>query len=306
MSPRKKFVATVSFLIAFISSAHSMQSIGEERQPIIHIVTFGRTCSTLLMRAIQAQGDYQKANGGKETIIYNEPGAAAYAHKHTPEICDEWLKPDAIHDNKLLAQHILEHSRKNPVCVKGTGGPAKDFLSENPDYVNQSNVFFIFLIRDPGDVISSLYRATRKFVDDSKLWINPNDVKETHQLVAKTRKNIKILFTQDLLANPAQHMRQIMEFAGLKFSKAAMQWPSLGRDFDGKVWHDCKKKDKIDIFHSSARDSTHFKQTNKYNKKAGGIPTFAEAEEQYRPTMIQAYNEFKASYDYFVASASST
>ena len=273
--------------------------IENRKKPILHIITSGRTGSVVLMRAIEAQGDYSQSQGGERIEIFNEPGAPAQALITVPELYDEWFLPTSQNDNKIIAKGIVNISKKRAVCIKDNGDPAKLFLEQNPEFVKRDNVNFVFLIREPGDVISSFYRAHGKFEADQIQWINLKSVMEIHELVSKHTDNIKIVFTHNLIARPSQTMQEIMGFGGLPFSEAAMKWESHGEKFDGKSWNDPKHEDKIKAMHKDAACSTCFKQMHAYEKNADGTPTFSEAGPQYRGTMHAAYKQFLVAYKYF-------
>lgn len=270
----------------------------ENIKPIVHIVSTGRSGSTLLFLALQRQLEH----AGKPSSLYNEPGITAFAKKHeTKEFYEDWYYANAPFDNIEIAKGIVSDSAKNYVCVKGVSDPCKEFLQQNVWYAKLPNVHFVFLIRKPADLLLSLYRIYPEMRYEDKQWVSLDGVQQAFEIAGKVNTNIHILFFEDLVKHPRNIINSLCERVGYPFSERALTWQALGDNFWGENWHEKKIEKRFEQFHGTLRKCTGFKKPTQYKHDACGQTVFSDVIDDQKRLMLRKINkEFLPAYNFFL------
>ena len=266
---------------------------------IVYLISPPRSLSVAFLRMMQARGDF---------TIMHEPSNLAFnlqfAHKDTVK---EWYQDTTLQTTALVQQTVLHAAQTRPVFVKEMSFAFKNFLKDFPELMQDPDIHFVFLIRNPHHSVISFYKKQTSTIVDDKLsfLIGYQACYELYQEICTHARNKPlILRTEDLYTNPRATIEQFCAHVGIEFFEHALSWENLGEDFTGAAWHETKKEQQTHHWHDAAIISTHFTTPATYTVDADGKPTFAEIHnEQHLRLCKQAYEDNMVYYQLMLALA---
>ena len=245
---------------------------------IVYLISTPRSLSTLFLRAMHARGDFSIFNEPSIPVWYG-PDQAWYGTLNGIKM-DQWCRPGVPRTSREVVDRLLAEAEVRPVFVKEMSYMVKNLLKEDGRFLNDSNIVFAILMRNPHHSIISFYKKWGGIVEGFEKIIGCQECYELYQEI-KQRMGIapSIVITEDLYMKPAEAMRVFCEKVNIPFFPEALQWQSLGKEFDGvEEWHEAKIYERTHYWHGDAIMSTGFSMPRQYEVDAQGNPTFIEIE----------------------------
>ena len=116
---------------------------------IVYLISPPRSLSTAFLRMIQTRGDF---------LILHEPTMAAYCNVFSKEFGEKTYKKDAPKTFQEVEEKILKAADNCPVFVKEMSVSSREFFSDQPHFIENVHVRFVFLIRNPHGMMISHYK----------------------------------------------------------------------------------------------------------------------------------------------------
>lgn len=250
--------------------------------PIVYFISPPRSLSVAFLRMIHARKDF---------TIFHEPSQWAWNKFNHYELTQSWFKKDIPQNFEQVKQEIFDAAQQTAVFVKEMSFAVEEFLLKDQELITKSNVYFVFLLRNPHDVTISFYRKTTKMFDGFSETIGYKACYNIFEHINHHAINKPIiLFTEDLYSNPEATVKKFCDHIGIPFKEESMHWENLGTDFTGTEWHEIKHSQFTHHWHGEAIYSTKFGKPATYKIDAQGHPTFEEIQNiQDREHCIRAY-----------------
>lgn len=209
-----------------------------------------RNISTALMRSWEARGD---------TYVVDEPFYAHYLeqtgadHPAADEIVEvyetdweiiaEWLTGPVPEGKRIFYQKHMAHH-----LLEGMEGDWLDALRH------------AFLIRDPGEMLTSLIRVTPSpSVEDTGL---PQQERLFERVRERTARIPPVIDARDVLENPSGILSRLCTALRVGYDESMLSWQSGLRETDG-IW--------ADHWYGSVAESTGFRP---YESKSEEVPGY--------------------------------
>lgn len=283
LTPRYTFALFI-FLLSFI------QPIGANQGKIVYLISTSRSCSTVCMRMMEATGEF---------VVMNEPGIYPFinSNKGDRELTDGWLDIfqgplDETFDE--MKRHIIKLASESNVFVKEISFFVEDFLLHDDEFVSNPDIQFVFLIRNPHNLIISFYKKFLEIVPKFSYYVGCRSSYNIYQSIKnKTKHPIIILSAEDLCNHPKETAEQFFSDLSIPFQDKCLQWSDLGDDFTGVAeWNEVKIREKLHRWHDHAIHSTSFEPITENQVDAEGKPTFEEiTNPSHRLDCIKMYEE---------------
>lgn len=293
------FFLLLSSLFAWSLSAHEEQppeqAAVQQAHPITYIVA--TPCSGLIetLRMMHQRGDMN---------VMHIPGNLAYCHVHNYlNIVQGWYRDDAPTSYAQAAAEIESMAQKGPVVVGENTHTAMEFLADNPDFANNPNVQYVFLIGDPHEITISYYDKKKDYFDQmpEEQIARSIGYKELHAFIASLRENGKRVFiceTKSLYERPDTTIKALCTYLHILYKPEALHWSDLSANFKTFPFWTIENTNCSLEWHSDAIRSTEFTPSQTYKVDAEGNPTFEEIENEKHHTICEkAYEENKVYYD---------
>lgn len=217
--------------------------------PIIYIVSPPRCRSTILFRALQAQGLFE---------AFHEPSQAVFDKEFCGEYTVDWFKDNAFQSYDEIKETIIDKGKIGPVLVKEVSFACSNINGclNDVEYLSNPNIHFIFLIREPLEVVTSLYkRIETEFLDDFSTYTGYAQLECIYRLTKQHNPNRIRFIRNEEFSHPYKLLKSILKPHGLHHNIKTV-WPSLGPDFDGNSWHEQKVPKMMQYWHGVAINST--------------------------------------------------
>jgi hypothetical protein len=255
---------------------------------VVYLVSPPRSLSVAFLRMMEARKDFK---------VMNEPSQWAYNKINNPELTKSWFFKDAPQTFDEVKQKIFSFSKESNVFAKEMSFAVKDFILNDKELVENKNVYFVFLIRNPHHSVISWYKKQLEIASDIALFSSLIGFKQTYEIF----KNIKnrsanrplIMLTEDLYNEPNKTVQMFCKYIGIPFKEEAMNWKDLGEDFTGiKEWNEIKPKKFAHHWHLDAIKSTKFSIPTQYAIDKNCKPTFEEISNlEHRECCKKVYEE---------------
>lgn len=259
---------------------------------ILILISPPRSLSVAFTRMIQARDDF---------IIFHEPSQRAYDDKYYADYTKDWWRSDSYKTFDEVKKAILDASHLKNVFVKEMSFVVQEYYYDQSfieTFIKQSNVIFIFLIRQPHAVINSFYKKCSEVgeVDKTIGFEDLIGYKYTYNLYQFIKENSVnkpiIIKTEDLYNYPEKTLKDFCEKTDIFFIEKSLKWDNLGENFTGEEqWHEIKRKEITHHWHSDAIYSSGFSKPHEYKVNINGIPTFEEIPEKDRELCFKVYKE---------------
>lgn len=286
------FKALITGINLFISLCIIGSTVSASHKIIIQ-VSPPRCLSTASLRMWQSRGDF---------TVMNEPFIAAWVSQNVSDkvLTSSWWRSDAPLSYLEVEQKIVDLAKNGPVFVKEESFVIFDFLKQNPEFLYNPDVHFIFLIRNPHHAIISFYKGNQKIIERFSYLVGYQPCYETLNMVLQASTNTPIILcAEDLYNYPYVTAQELCKKLEISFTENMLQWQDLGASFTGvNEWHELKNPDLTHHWHGAAINSSGFHQPTLYDVDKDNNPTFSEiANEEDRQACISAYYTNKLYYD---------
>ncbi|MBS0648939.1 MAG: hypothetical protein JSS10_06935 [Verrucomicrobia bacterium] len=275
---KKKFPLGAFLLLAF-----STLFAADPTHKIVYMISPPRSLSVAFTRMIQARGDF---------TIFHEPSQYAYDLINYPELTASWFKKEAIRTFAEVKSALLKAAEQRQVFAKEISFAVEGFLLNDLEFVQNPNVYFVFLMRNPHPTAVSFYNKLQTWPEEWNFLLGYKAQYEIFQFVKRNAANKPILFfTEDLYNDPEKTVKAFCSRLEIPFVPESMQWQALSTEFNGeKEWHELKIPHHTHHWHGEAINSKGFSKPRSYEVDAQGRPTFSEVKnEKDRATLSQAY-----------------
>lgn len=254
---------------------------------IIYLISTPRSCSTVCLRMMEASGEF---------LVMNEPAIYPFikSSKADSDLTKGWFHKSSYQTFDEMKQHILKLATNSNVFVKEISFFVEDFLLHDNEFVSNPNIQFIFLIRNPHNLIISYYKKYLEIVPNFSHYIGSRSSYNIYQGIKNKAKNpIIILFAEDLCNHPKETAQKLFSSISIPFHDKCLKWQDLGEDFSGiSEWGEIKVQEKLYHWHDRAIRSICFEPITENRINAQGQPTFEEiSNESDRLECIKMYEE---------------
>jgi hypothetical protein len=270
-------------------------------QKIVYFISPPRSMSVAFTRMMEARGDF---------TIFHEPSQYAYDKIYYPELTAAWFREGALPTFDEVKKALLAKAEQKQVFAKEMSFAVEDFLLNDLEFVQNPNVHFVFLIRDPHPTAISFYNKLGVWPEEWNFLLGYKAEYEIFQFVKKNAVNKPfIIFTEDLYQDPEKTIQAFCNRLEIPFISESLHWEALSRDFTGeKEWHELKVPHHTHHWHGEAISSSGFGKPRSYEVDGQGNPTFNEIKnEMHRSTIRQSYfmhlpyyEKLKAERDFFL------
>lgn len=264
----------INLVVAIYALLQGIALFGQENKIVI-LIAPPRSLSTAFLRMMEARKDF---------VIMNEPSQYAWhlseGRKYVLDGFEENERPPISYEE--VKAEIFKRAEHSNVFAKEMGLAVCNFLLNDKELVNNPNVYFVFLIRDPHATILSNYKKIgsleRLYCPFSTLvgyaacytlfdHFAKNGVRRPH-----------VLRAEDLYDNAEPTVSRLCDYLEIEHKPEALHWESKGKEFTGKEeWNEFKDRSGTQTWHDVALQSTGFvKAAHTYAVNENGLPTFAE------------------------------
>lgn len=230
---------------------------------IVYLISPPRSLSTAFLRCIEARGDFS---------IFHEPSLGlSYKGFEKQE------RPPHALSYESLKNALLSAAENSHVFVKEVAFSLTTQFLNDFEWMQKSNVYFFFLIRDPHAALLSYHKKMpisplcRKYEIAYESAYNSFE-----ELKAHAKNPPLILFSEDFAANPKETFRLICDYVGIDFKEDAFSWNPHTEEFAGESWHECKHKKSFNFWHDAALKSSSIQPITSYEVDENNLPTFNE------------------------------
>lgn len=255
----------------FIFLMFFAQSVEADQGKIVYLISTPRSCSTVCLRMMEASGEF---------LVMNEPAIYPFIKNSQADadLTQGWFHSSTYETFDGMKQHIFELATASNVFVKEISFFVEDFLLNDDEFISNPNIQFIFLIRNPHNLIISYYKKYLEIVPNFSHYIGNRSSLNIYQAIKGKAKNpIIIVSAEDLCNYPEQTAQQLFSSLSIPFHDKCLQWPDLGDNFSGIVeWGEIKVREKLYHWHDHAIHSTCFEPISENHVDAEGQPTFEE------------------------------
>jgi hypothetical protein len=288
-------ITTISRILVRAISLIIFSTLSATHKIIIQ-VSPPRCLSTACLRMWQAHGDFE---------VLNEPFISAFIGQSPADkqLTANWWRDGAPQSYDEAWQRIVDLAEHKPVFVKELGFILAPYLINNPEIIQNPQVHFVFLIRNPHSVIISDYQGHGKIIENFIYLAGFKPCYDIFKMVKHDgAHNPVIICAEDLYAHPNKTAEQLCKNLEIPFTQSMLQWKNLGTSFEGvKEWHELKNPELTHHWHGAAIQSTGFHEPHTYEVDENGKPTFSEVtDENDRKVCFEAYNFNKEYYELFL------
>lgn len=270
-------------LLLLVVGGHGMSMSSTK---IVYCMALARSASTLLVRVMQARGDF---------VILHEPAGCAYNMLHRPEIVDEVFLPTAPRCYAEVYQAVMESPESRCVFIKEMCPTAEEFLATCPTFLQDPRVYVVFLVRDPHGLMVSNYLVRRNAPalskDDLRDRLSYERLYRVFMEVSVAApERTKIISMDDFCADPAKEMQAFCAWIQEPMLLEKLQWDPLQVEQTAAHWHVTTNVANITNWHGAVLQSTHVHELTRYKSDAAGSPTFEEVDaEEWRQFYQELY-----------------
>lgn len=251
---------------------------------IIIQVSPPRCLSTASLRMWQARGDCE---------VLNEPFLAPFllGDNINKDLINSQWRPEMVKSFEQKFREISLLAMNSHVFVKEISFTLVNFLRSQPSLLKNHQVHFVFLIRNPHNIICSYYKGVKR--PNDTLWheIGFHSTYEIYTMVKKWGVNKPVIVcAEDLCNDPYSAAQRLCESLDIPFMEHMLQWEDLGDSFEGvHEWHETKQSSATHYWHKDAIRSTGFHKPSEYEVDKKGYPTFSEVKKEHKKMCFEAY-----------------
>jgi hypothetical protein len=258
---------------------------------IVYLISPPRSLSVAFMRMMQARGDF---------AVFHEPSQKSYDLIHDQEFAQQSFVDNAPSTFSEVKQQIFETAAHRNVFVKEMSFAVRDFLIADKEIMQNPNVRFIFLVRNPHHSIISFYKKCASIPKNFSFLCGYQATYELFKAAQErgVRKPL-IIYSEDLYENSENTAKLICNHLEIPFLPQSLSWQDLSSEFEGhQEWHETKFKEVTQHWHGEAIRSSGWGKPSSYHVDEHSQPTFEEiTDSEHRLACQKAYEENKLYYD---------
>ncbi|KTD22573.1 hypothetical protein [Legionella londiniensis] len=268
--------------------------MSHQKNKMVFLIAPPRSLSTAFLRMIDARGDFK---------IFNEPATVLYNTIHFPDSKDYYQskKWSAYHDitEKLYSSLLLGN-----VFIKEMSFAFEAFINNETPLLEDKQIYFIFLLRNPHHCILSYYK---KIPPEHLDFMMPHLARLTgYRALYNSFKLIQthaynkpyVIHAEKLIQDTAPAVGNLCAYLDIPFYENSLHWECLGEDFTGEIWHETKKKNAIYHWHHEALLSRGFHASAGYAMDSHGQPAFSEiSNAAHKKICLKVYEDYQAYYE---------
>lgn len=270
-------------------------SLWADNHKIVYMLSGPRSLSTVFLRIIESRGDF---------TIYHEPTLPIYDKVHLPEMTADWFHEDSYTTFEDVKENIFQSAKSSHVFIKDMASSSQESLLNDPAFMEDPAVHFVFLVRNPHAIAISLYRKLDQiYYPEMNSWMALKALYEEYEAIRKVNPNgVKILFSEQLYQTPELALTAFCNALDIPYLDDMFNWEKKDEGFQGEAkWHEQKVGNQIHYWHERALQSTHLASPQIYETDAMGQPTFSEiSDENDREKLKEAYLENLIYYEKFM------
>lgn len=208
---------------------------------IIYFVSPPRSLSVTFTRMMYERGDFE---------IFHEPSQYIYNKKNWPEYTC-WFREDAYAHFEEVKQNLFASLNKHSVFVKEMSFAVMENLLNDLEFIRNTKVHFVFLMRNPHHSAISFYKKIGGAIPRMEELLGYESLYHIYQKVEKESPHpLLIILTEDLYNSPEETIKYFCEFLNIPYHDKALHWPALDPSFDiQKEWHEIKKGNPANHWH---------------------------------------------------------
>ena len=149
-----------------------------------------RSMSTMFLRMMESRGDFE---------IYSEPTVTIYCREHLPIYTPEWEWEDNFKTFSDVKKSVFSDLERSHIFIKDLGYTAYESLVQDRDFLKDTRVYFLFLIRNPHEILLSFYAKLGMVIDGQSNMVSLKTLYHEYELIKKLNPNgVKIIFSDDV------------------------------------------------------------------------------------------------------------
>jgi len=184
--------------------------------PIYFLLTHPRSTGTAFEKMMRTRGD---------TEVVHQPFLDPFLLKWLPAN-DPYLKsipPNLTYND--VRNKLFQLAEKNSVFFKEQGSIVLDYFKTHPDFYQNPQLRFAFLIRDPAKSIISCYRKMPSIDNTGIGLIGHKELWELFNMIQEfTGKPPLVIDSDDLLKNPLPILNKLGEIWEMTFIEKDLHW----------------------------------------------------------------------------------
>lgn len=265
------------------------------KNKIIFLVAPPRSLSTAFLRMMGERDDLK---------VMNEPACCVYNQIHYPHSKGIYSEL-ALTTYSKVRDKILTAAKDSPIFIKEMSFSFEEFIKAEPDLMNDPDIYFILLLRDPHHCIISYYKKipqdTIDFIisDFGQLTGYPSLYTSFRLLQDNAFHKPYIIHAEQLYNDSPSTIKAFCDHIKIPYKNEHLNWSNLGEGFTGfEEWQENKKLEFTHHWHQEAIFSQSFHQPTCYDRDEKDKPTFAEIKNTaHKKKCFEVYQESKALYD---------
>lgn len=264
------------FLESFLSGAEPQ---------IMHLVSIPRAMSTATFRLIEEQENF---------VGFHEPTLAVYNTLHNPIPTKGYYHERRYRSYDEIVEAIENASKDQNVIIKDVAFTMNDFLMDAQSFIQKENVHYIFLVRNPYDTITSLYKIHKKVHKKFSYLVAMDKLYSVFQKVRELNPNkIHIFRAKEIVSNPLVFLQSVCRDLSIEINRPKLFWDSFEKNNVQKLidrWSDQKVASFFYRMHKNAIEKTHIGALSSCKIPDNEEEWFKEiAEGEEREKLVQVY-----------------
>ena len=262
---------------------------------IIVLVAPPRSLSTAFLKMMSSRGDFS---------VLNEPAVAVFNQRHYP-YSQSFYSERALTSYGDIHQKIQDMALRSPVFIKEMSFAFEQWIIEIPQFVQNPNVFFVFLLRNPHAGLISYYKKVGPAIWDyvSEQAIEVTGYAPLYRVFKRLQREAvhqpHCIDADQLHHSSQQIVSAFCKYTDITYDDAFLHWSgsnALSLAIEG--WQENKKPEFIYHWHQEAMVSEQFYLPTRYHCDESGEPTFIEIENsQHRKKCIEVYYKNRVFYE---------
>lgn len=262
----RHFKVTILLLTSFACQAN---------HKIIFLITQPRSLSTVFTRMMEERGDF---------TTFFEPTRGYFFCLNNTDPVDKYFTQKIVSSYKEIGDRIKEAAQLKDVFIKDTTVNINDFFHDQPHFMADPNVYFVFLIRNPHESSISAYRITPQYAVDPlwKQWLTYKSAVDLFlEMQAVSPNKPFCVVAEELYTDPKTTIEKFCRTVGIVYKPEALIWKNLEKD-----------KEKIAEKRWIRSTNCGFHSPHKYERDEEENPTFNEIENlEHRNALKEIYEE---------------
>jgi hypothetical protein len=262
---------------------------------VIFLIAPPRSLSTAFLRMMGERNDFK---------IINEPACGVFNQMHYPQSQTVYSEQTLTTYSEVKTK-ILSAAKDHPIFIKEMSFSFEEFITAEPDLMNDPNIYFAFLLRNPHHGIISYYKKMpanilNYIIGDLALLTGYRALYTSYKLIQENAIHAPyILHAEHLYQDTINTITAFCKHINMPYNEEHLTWNSLDEHFTGFTeWQENKKREHTHHWHHEALRSQGFHQPTLYDVDQHHNPTFNEIKnKEHQNKCREVYQESKTYYD---------